>query len=153
MKKNMGEVTVKHLKNLQQQVITEEHSFISDEPVKLKGDGLGPNPYDLLLAALGSCTSMTLKIYARHKGIPLDSVEVNLSYKRIYDKDCKECSDKEKFLHKITNKIKLIGDLTDEQRQRLLEIATKCPVYKTLTSRLEINDILDDEQPADQTID
>jgi putative redox protein len=144
----MGEVIVKHLKNLQQQVITEEHSFISDEPVKLKGDGLGPNPYDLLLAALGSCTSMTLKIYARHKNIPLDSVEVKLSYKRIYDKDCQECSDKEKFLHKITTKIKLIGDLTDEQRQRLLEIATHCPVYKTLTSRLEIIDELDKEQQS-----
>ena len=145
----MGEVKVKHLKNLQQQVITEEHSFISDEPVKLKGDGLGPNPYDLLLAALGSCTSMTLKIYARHKGIPLDSVEVNLSYKRIYDKDCQDCADNDKFLHKITNKIKLIGDLTDEQRQHMLLIAQKCPVYKTLTSRLEVNDVLDEEQPLE----
>ncbi len=144
----MGSVTVKHIKNLQQQVITEEHSFISDEPVKLKGDGLGPNPYDLLLAALGSCTSMTLKIYARHKGIPLDSVEVNLSYKRIYDKDCQECADNDKFLHKITNKIKLIGDLTDDQRTRLLEIAKRCPVYKTLNSRLAVDDILDEDQPS-----
>lgn len=143
----MGEVKVKHIKNLQQQVITEEHSFISDEPVKLNGDGLGPNPYDLLLAALGSCTSMTLKIYARHKGIQLDSVEISLSYKRIYNKDCQDCDDSRKFLHKITTKIKLIGALTVEQRQHLLVIAQRCPVYKTLTSRLEVEDILDEEQP------
>jgi uncharacterized OsmC-like protein len=144
----MRQVKVKHVKNLQQQVITEDHTFISDEPVRLKGDGMGPNPYDLLLAALGSCTSMTMKMYARHKGIPLDSVEVNLSYKRIYEKDCENCEDKDKFLHKITNKIKLIGDLSDEQRERLLEIAMRCPVYKTLTSRLEITDVLDEEQPV-----
>jgi uncharacterized OsmC-like protein len=144
----MGEVKVKHIKNLQQQVITEDHTFICDEPVRLRGDGMGPNPYDLLLAALGSCTSMTLKMYARHKGIPLDSVEVNLSYKRFYDRDCQDCEDKDKFLHRITNKIKLIGDLTNEQRQRLLQIAEHCPIYKTLTSRLEVNDLLDENQPA-----
>lgn len=138
----MGEVVVKHLQNLQQQVITEEHSFISDEPVKLKGDGLGPNPYDLLLAGLGSCTSMTLKMYAKHKGIPLESVEVKLNYSRIYDRDCKDCETGQKFLHKITKSIKLIGDLTLEQRQRLMLIAKKCPVHKTLTSRIEIEDIL-----------
>jgi uncharacterized OsmC-like protein len=142
----MREVIVRHLQNLQQQVITEEHSFISDEPVKLKGDGLGPNPYDLLLAGLGSCTSMTLKLYANHKGIPLESVEVRLSYSRIYDKDCRECEQAEKFLHKITKKIKLIGDLTDDQRQRLLQIAAKCPVHKTLTSRIEIDDVLFDNE-------
>ena len=138
----MGEVIVKHLHNLQQQIITEEHSFISDEPVKLKGDGLGPNPYDLLLAGLGSCTSMTLKIYARHKGIPLESVEVKLSYKRIYDKDCQECEADQKFLHKITKSIKLVGDITEEQKQKLLLISKKCPVHKTLTTRLEISDEL-----------
>lgn len=138
----MGEVIVKHLQNLQQQVITDGHSFISDEPVKLKGDGLGPNPYDLLLAGLGSCTSMTLKLYARHKNIPLESVEVKLSYSRIYDNDCKDCAADEKFLHKITTQIKLIGDLTDEQRRRLLEIARRCPVHKTLISRIEIDDNL-----------
>jgi putative redox protein len=140
----MGEVTVKHLHKLQQQVITEDHSFISDEPIKLKGDGLGPNPYDLLLAGLGSCTSMTLKMYARHKGIPLDSVEVKLSYKRVFDNDCRDCEADQKFLHKITKSIKLIGDITDEQRQQLLSISKKCPVHKTLTSRLEINEILED---------
>lgn len=138
----MGEVTVKHLQNLQQQVITDGHSFISDEPVKLKGDGLGPNPYDLLLAGLGSCTSMTLKLYAKHKNIPLKSVEVKLSYSRIYDNDCRDCTADEKFLHKITTRIKLIGDLTDEQRQRLLEIARRCPVHKTLISRIEIENSL-----------
>jgi len=138
----MGEVTVKHLQNLQQQVITDGHSFISDEPVKLKGDGLGPNPYDLLLAALGSCTSMTLKLYARHKNIPLDSVEVNLSYSRIYDNDCKDCAADEKYLHKITPHIKLFGDLTDDHRQRLLEIARRCPVHKTLVSKIEIENNL-----------
>jgi len=138
----MGEVTVKHIRNLQQQVITEGHSFISDEPIKLKGDGLGPNPYDLLLAGLGSCTSMTISLYARHKGIPLESVEVKLNYKRIYDQDCQDCEADQKFLHKITKQIKLTGDLTDEQRARLLEISSKCPVHKTLTSRIMVEDVL-----------
>ena len=138
----MGEVTVKHIRNLQQQVITEGHSFISDEPIKLKGDGLGPNPYDLLLAALGSCTSMTISLYARHKGIPLESVEVKLSYKRIYDQDCQDCESDQQFLHKITKEIKLIGNLSDDQRARLLVIAKKCPVHKTLTSRIVVEDVL-----------
>jgi len=144
----MGEVTVKHIRNLQQQVITEGHSFISDEPIKLKGDGLGPNPYDLLLAGLGSCTSMTINLYARHKRIPLESVEVKLSYKRIYDQDCQDCEADQKFLHKITKEIKLTGDLTEEQRSRLLEISKKCPVHKTLTSRIIIEDILTDDFEA-----
>jgi len=140
----MSEVVVKHLQNLQQQVITEDHSFISDEPVKLKGDGLGPNPYDLLLASLGSCTSMTLSMYARLKEIPLESVEVRLSYKRIYDKDCQDCEANQKYLHKITKKIKLSGNLTDDQKQKLLIIAKKCPVHKTLSSRIEVIDELED---------
>ncbi len=144
----MGEVTVKHIRNLQQQVITEGHSFISDEPIKLKGDGLGPNPYDLLLAGLGSCTSMTISLYARHKGFPLDSVEVKLSYKRIYDQDCQDCEADQKFLHKITKEIKLTGDLTNEQRARLLEISRKCPVHKTLTSRIVVEDFLVDDLKA-----
>ena len=147
----MPEVIVKHIRNLQQQVITQGHSFISDEPVKLKGDGLGPNPYDLLLAGLGSCTSMTINLYARLKGIPLEGVEVTLDYKRIYDKDCQECEADEKFLHKITKKIKLIGDLTAEQRDRLMQIAKKCPVNKTLTSRIEVVDSIDEGTVSDDT--
>lgn len=140
----MAEVIVRHLQNLQQQVIAREHSFIVDEPIKLKGDGLGPNPYDLLLAALGSCTSMTLMIYARNRGIPLEGVEVKMEYSRIYDNDCRDCQADERFLHKIVKNIKLKGNLDENQKTRLLQIASKCPVHKTLTSRLVIEDRLDE---------
>ncbi len=140
----MAEVIVKHLQNLQQQVIARQHSFIVDEPIKLKGDDLGPNPYDLLLASLGSCTSMTLMLYARNKNIPLEGVEVKMEYSRVYDQDCRDCDAADRFLHKITKRIKLEGPLDPDQKSRLLQIAGKCPVHKTLTSKIVIEDMLDD---------
>ncbi len=140
----MAEVVVRHLRNLQQQVIARQHTFVVDEPIKLKGDDTGPNPYDLLLAALGSCTSMTLMLYARNKNIPLEGVEVRIEYTRVYDQDCRDCDSGDRFLHKITKRIKLEGRLDADQKTRLLQIAGKCPVHKTLTSKIIIEDLLDD---------
>ena len=90
-----NKITVRYLENLQQQFIASPHSFIVDEPIEDEGDGLGPNPYDLLLSALGACTAMTLIMYAQRKKIPVESVSVELDHQRIYRKDCEGCSEEE----------------------------------------------------------
>ena len=118
---------------LQQLVTVGRHRIVVDEPVPTGGD-TGPNPYDLLLAALGACTSMTLRLYANHKGLPLEKVTVSLRHGRIHAKDCEECETTAGFVDRIDRTIQIDGPLTQEQRDRLLEIADKCPVHRTLTS-------------------
>jgi uncharacterized OsmC-like protein len=122
----------------QQEVIVGAHKLIADEPANVGGLGSGPGPYDLLLAALGTCTSMTLRLYADQKKIPLRRTEVRLKHSRIYAKDCAECETKEGMLDRIERIITLEGDLTDGQRIKLMEIADKCPVHRTLTSEINI---------------
>jgi uncharacterized OsmC-like protein len=122
-----------------QEVIAGRHHLAADEPKSAGGTGTGPSPYDLLLAALGVCTSMTLGLYARRKGWPLEDVTVHLRHSRIYAADCAECETKEGMLDRIDRDIHLTGTLTDEQRARLLEIADKCPVHRTLTSEISIH--------------
>lgn len=117
---------------------TEKHQLVADEPAASGGADYGPNPYEYLLAALGSCTSMTLRMYANHKGLNLESVEVSLSHSRIHAKDCDECESTEGYVDRIERRITLKGDLTDDQRRRLLEIADKCPVHKTLENEIRI---------------
>lgn len=114
------------------------HELLADEPVALGGTDTGPNPYDLLLAALGACTSMTLSLYARRKQWPLDAVTVRLRHSRIHAADCEDCETKEGKLDRIECEVELAGALSDEQRARLLEIAKKCPVHKTLMSEISI---------------
>jgi putative redox protein len=113
-------------------------SLVSDEPVEVGGTGAGPTPYDLLLAALGSCTSMTIAMYARRKGWPLEAVRVTLRHGRIHARDCEECETKVGKLDRIERDIELVGALDEAQRARLLEIAGKCPVHRTLTSEVVI---------------
>ena len=140
----MSEVVVTSQKNLQNEVrYGAGHSFTTDEPLALGGDDAGPDPYTLLLAALGSCISMTVNLYARRKGWPVETVTVRLRQNRLHEKDCEECSNKDGFIHHIERSVSLTGDLTDEQRARLLEIAHKCPVHKTLTSKIVITEMKD----------
>ena len=142
----MSDVTVISRTNLQNEVrFGEEQTFITDEPQSLGGDGAGPDPYTLLLAALGSCISMTLTLYARRKNWPLERVEVRLSQRRIHAADCAGCETKsDTFVHRIERSVHLEGALlSEEQRTRLQEIAHKCPVHKTLSSEIVIVDIED----------
>ena len=136
----MSEVVVSSQTNLQNEVrYGAGHSFITDEPIGAGGDDAGPDPYTLLLAALGSCISMTVTLYARRKQWPLDGVVVRLRQNRIHAKDCKECSaNQEGYIHRIERSVTVTGELSDEQRARLLEIAHKCPVHRTLTSPIFI---------------
>jgi uncharacterized OsmC-like protein len=147
----MTTVIVKSLDNLQQQIIVNNHAFIADEPEDVGGDGLGPTPYDLLLGALGACTSMTLHLYARRKQWPLKAVEVWLTHDRVYADDCNAEIDgvgKDARLDRITREFVLTGDLSDEQRARLTEIAKKCPVHKTVSLPVQIVDTEPEVRPA-----
>ena len=122
-----------------QQLITAgDHEFVADEPVDVGGRDAGPTPYDLILGALGACTSMTLRLYAERKGLPLDDLEVALSHRRIHAKDCADCQSSKAMIDEITVRIALKGPLNEEQRQRLLEIAEMCPVHRTLSGEIKI---------------
>jgi putative redox protein len=136
----MNEVVVTSLANLRNEVrYGAGHTLITDEPAAVGGEEAGPDPYTLLLAALGSCTSMTLMLYARRKQWPLERVTVRLRQQRLHARDCADCQTKtDTYLHRIERAVTLDGDLTAEQRARLQEIADKCPVHKTLTSEIVI---------------
>ena len=139
----MSDVNVTSLSNLQNEVrYGNDQTFITDEPVEVGGDGAGPDPYTLLLAALGSCISMTVTLYARRKGWPLKRVMVRVQAKRIHASDCLECSKEiEGYVHRIQRSVSFEGDLSEEQLARLREIAHKCPVHKTLTSPIVISEL------------
>jgi len=135
----MAEVLVRgNASGFAQEVIAGSHRIASDEPVAAGGTDTGPSPYDLLLAALGSCTSMTVAMYARRKGWPLREVTVRLRHSRIYAEDCADCETKEGMLDRIERDIELTGTLTEDQRGKLLEISNRCPVHRTLTSEIDI---------------
>src|SRR6202034_2246471 len=119
-------------------VIVGAHRFLADEPIKAGGMDSGPGPYDLLLAGLGACTSMTLRLYAERKQLPLTQTEVRLKHNKIHAADCAECETKEGMLDRIERAITLHGELDAEQRARLMEIADKCPVHRTLESEIDI---------------
>lgn len=114
------------------------HVLPADEPMPNGGNDSGPDPYGYLLAALGTCTAMTLRSYARLKKWPLQKVRVQLTHDKIYARDCADCETKDGKVDKIDRVIALEGPLDDEQRKRLLEIADRCPVHKTLTSEIKI---------------
>ena len=125
----------------QQEVISGAHHFLADEPVKAGGLDSGPGPYDLLLASLGACTAMTLRLYADRKQLPLKRVQVRLRHEKIHATDCAECETKEGMIDRIERAITLEGDLDAEQRARLMEIADKCPVHRTLKSEVDIRTV------------
>ena len=121
-----------------QRISAGAHEWAADEPVDLGGTDRGPNPYDLLLAALGACTSMTLRMYAKHKKWPLEGVAVTLRHEKIHAKDCADCETKAGKVDRIEREIALKGPLDDAQRKRLLEIAERCPVHRTLMEEKKI---------------
>jgi putative redox protein len=124
------------------------HTLHADEPVDLGGDDRGLSPYDYLLAGLGACTSMTIRMYALRKGLPLQRVSVRLRHDRIHARDCEDCETKEGRLDEITREITIEGDLDEAQRRRLLEMAEMCPVHRTLTGEVKVRTRLADSPQA-----
>jgi len=134
-----GTVTVRgSASGFAQEITAGRHRLATDEPISAGGTDTGPSPYDLLLAALGSCTSMTISMYARRRSLPLKEVVVRLRHSKIHAEDCANCETKQGMLDRIDRDIELIGDLNDEQRAKLLDLANKCPVRRTLASEIDI---------------
>jgi uncharacterized OsmC-like protein len=125
-----------------QEIVAGQHRLNADEPLSAGGSDTGPTPYELLLAALGACTAMTVTMYARRKKLPLDGIVVRLRHSRIHAEDCFECQTEEGFLDRIDREIELSGSLSPDDRLRLFEIAEKCPVSRTLTSEINIRSVL-----------
>jgi putative redox protein len=121
-----------------QEIHAGRHRILADEPASAGGTDTGASPYDLLLAALGACTSMTVAMYARRKAWALEEVTVHLRHSKIHAADCADCETREGMLDRIERDIHFSGPLTEEQRSKLLEIANKCPVHQTLTSEIDI---------------
>lgn len=131
------------------EVVARRHHSLADEPKRVGGSDLGPTPYDLLGAALGSCTGMTLGMYARHKDLDLEEVQVRVRHDRIHATDCENCESKEGKVDRFTRLVSIKGELTAEERQRLLEIADRCPVHRTLENEISIETRLADSPSSD----
>jgi uncharacterized OsmC-like protein/alpha-beta hydrolase superfamily lysophospholipase len=135
-----GEVVVRETRvgRFQQEITAGEHRAIADEPVSVGGLESGFTPYELVLAGLGACTSMTLRIYAERKALPLERVTVSLTHAKIHAADCADCETNEGMLDRIERKVRLEGNLDAAQRAKLIEIAEKCPVHRTLESEIDV---------------
>jgi uncharacterized OsmC-like protein len=142
--KDLGEAPRKVLvretrsSKFQQTISIGPHRLVADEPVAAGGEDTGPGPYDFVLAGLGACTAMTMRLYADRKSLPLDRVSVTLEHSKIYAQDCAECETRTGKLDQIDRVIAMEGALDIEQRSKLMEIADKCPVHRTLTSEIHI---------------
>ena len=135
------QVTVSSENGLAQEIVSRNHRWRGDEPAPA-GTDTGPSPYELLLGSLGACTSMTLRLYAERKGIDLRSITVRLQHYRIHAEDCRDCETTSGFLDRIDREIELTGNLDEAQRRRLLEIAERCPVHRTLKSEINIRTLV-----------
>ena len=125
-------------RSFKQEITAGKHRLVADEPASAGGGDAGPDPYDYLLASLGVCTSMTIGFYARRHQLPIENITVSLAHSRIYAIDCEECETKDGMLDRIDVEIELTGSLSEAQRAKLMEIAAKCPVHRTLTSEINI---------------
>lgn len=134
-----GEVLVtEENKQFLRRLYTPDHDFPADEPEKNGGTAKGPDPYELLLMSLGACTSMTLRMYANHKKLPVEDIQVRLKHERIHARDCAECETGDGYVARIERVVSYTAELTDEQHQRFMAIADKCPVHKTLEGEIQI---------------
>lgn len=138
----MGPVVVRAGAAFRNEVEAGKHRLVADEPVEAGGSDAGPTPYDFLAAALGGCTSMTMRVVAKRENIPLEGAEIQITSDRMYAKDCADCTNKTGYIHRFDVRIKLLGNLSDAQRERLLAVAKRCPVAKTLTSEIRIEESL-----------
>ena len=134
----MSEVKARLTDGMQVELSNGRHTWAADEPEDVGGTDTGPTPYDLLAAALAACTSMTLKMYAKHKKLDLRSATVRVTHGRIHAEDCEDCSKDEGMIHQFRRQLSLVGNLDDEQRERMLQIADRCPVHKTLHDEIKI---------------
>lgn len=146
----MASVTVTHVPGTtyQTRIETADLALIGDEPQDSGGDGLGPNPYELLLGALGHCTVLTILLYTRRKAWPLSGVSVQLTHERLIVTEVQDGAEVKRKVERIIQEIALQGDLDETQRARILEIAGKCPVHRTMTGELEIIDVAVPSQTA-----
>ena len=135
-----------------QNISVGSHLLQGDEPVSAGGNDVGPNPYELLLAALGTCTSMTVRMYADRKQWPLEDVHIELSYARVHADDCTACDKELKLVDGIEMELSLVGELSQSQRQRLMEIANNCPVHRMLQSPIPIRARLAPPRPRSELV-
>ena len=134
--------------SFKQEIIAGKHRLVADEPVSAGGGDAGPDPYEYLLASLGVCTSMTVGLYARRKQFPLENIKVSLWHSRIHATDCEECETREGMVDRIDVEVELTGALSAEQHAKLMDIAAKCPVHRTLTSEINIRLRAAEKSPA-----
>ena len=144
-----GQVVTRTGASYQTEIAAGRHSLVSDEPEDVGGDDAGPTPYDLLLSALGACTGMTLRMYADRKDWPLEDVAVHLTHEKIHAADCEHCETNNGKIDRIEREVEVEGDLSEEQRDRLLEIANKCPVHRTLHSEIDVQSRLRGEHASE----
>jgi len=138
----MGPVIARSEASFRVDIEAAGHKLIADEPAAAGGADQGPTPYDLLSAALGACTAMTMHFLAKRDNIPLEGVEISITNDRAYAKDCADCTSQSGYIHRFDVQIRLRGNLTPEQRKKLLDAANRCPVRKTLTNEIRIDDKL-----------
>jgi len=138
----MRDVTARLKGSFRTELTIGPHSIIADEPESAGGNDEGPNPYGLLASALATCTAMTLHFYAKREKFELDDVEVRVASERIHAKDCADCESESGYVHRFDVRLNVSGNLTEDQRQKLLQIAQRCPVYKTLSNEIKIVETL-----------
>jgi len=138
--------------SLQTEIMVRNHRMIADEPLYEGGSDTGPTPYDYLIAALGACTSMTLRMYADRKQWPLEEIVVRLKHEKTHAKDCRQCDKATEGMDRIEREIEVTGPLTPEQKGRLLKISDRCPVHRTLTSKIHIESRLKEDRDGSNNV-
>jgi putative redox protein len=138
----MKEVIVRGGTSFKTEISAGPHTFYADEPADAGGTESGPTPYDFLSAALGACTSMTVHVVAKRENIPLEGIELTITSDRQHAQDCADCTTSGGYIHRFTVKMRLSGNLTPQQKQRIVDVARRCPVFKTLQSEIKIDETL-----------